>query len=93
MKKILFFVVIALCGLKMKAAEQFDELNLRGGWELVSYTGSYDVFTTPDAFGDAIPAISDCKYLYVGDMTSGSEEYLNVNLPGLSKPVVFLDYV
>ena len=91
MKKLLFLVVFTLFGLQMKAADQFDELNLRGGWELVSYTGNYDLFTTQEAFWDCTPAISECKYLYLGEMTLTPEENIKVNLPGVNNTVV-LDY-
>lgn len=72
MKKIFLLVMIAVFGLQMKAADQFDEIDLRGGWELVSYSGDYGLFTTPDLAGDSdyegtSMAISDCKYLYLED--------------------------
>ena len=72
MKKFILLVLIAVFGLQLRAAEQFDELDLRGGWELVSYTGTYDLFTTPYLDGDGDESykdlpISDCKYLYLED--------------------------
>lgn len=62
----------------MKGAEQFDELDLCGGWELVSYTGNYAVFTTPYLNGDIeeekpCTRISDCKYLYLEDCIYADE--------------------
>lgn len=87
MKKLLFLVMISLFGFQMKAADQFDELNLRGGWELVSYTGTYDLFTNPESFWDMTPAISNCKYLYIGEIPVNESEYIEVLFPGLTTSV------
>ena len=77
---------MAVFGLQMNAAEQFDELNLRGGWELVSFTGNNDLFTTPGVLTDEGPALSKCKYLYFGEMVNTDYEIVAL-LPGLAKPV------
>lgn len=86
MKKFILLVVIAVFGLQMKAAEQFDELDLRGGWELVSFTGNNDLFTTPGVVSEDGPALSKCKYLYFGELVNPNYEIV-AHLPGLAHPV------
>lgn len=74
---------LALWGMQIKAVEQFDELDLLGGWELVSYSGTYEMFTKPLA--GRIPA-SECKYLYFGNVYAEEDEEVIVSFPGMDAP-------
>lgn len=64
MKKLLLIVAM-VASFAIARAEQFDELNLLGGWELQSCVGDYPYFTNYYRdYEECSP--NDCKYLYLG---------------------------
>ena len=79
-----------LIGISVAHAEEFDELDLLGGWELVSYEGTYPLFTKPGVYGYTDFGLSDCKFLYLGEISSLDEIQENedkITLPGFNHPV------
>lgn len=84
MKKALLFLLLAFI-MQYAKAQEFNELDLLGSWELVSCEGTYPGFTTNpyadynvgDDYGDYdyVPA-SKCTYLYLGVVDN------SVSLPG-----------
>ena len=73
MRKLALILLLTVIGLQVKAAEQFDELNLRGRWELISYNGAYDLFTFPYFYEYSQSSIADCKYLTFEDLVLAYE--------------------
>ncbi len=74
--------MIAVFGLQMKAADQFDEIDLRGGWELVSYSGDYYLFTYPYV-SEYEGSFSEFKYMILDNFILASDydyDYI-INLP------------
>lgn len=61
--KNLLLIVALVASFAVARAEQYDELDLLGGWELISCEGDYPLFTQP-AILDV--SLSDCKYMYLG---------------------------
>ncbi|MDE6295160.1 MAG: hypothetical protein K2M03_03765 [Muribaculaceae bacterium] len=92
MKK-LFLIVALMASFAVARAEQYDELDLLGGWELVSCEGDYPLFTYRDNFLDV--GLSQCKYLYLGMIyCEGGDctEQPHI-LPGLTKPLPHESYI
>lgn len=82
MKKAFLFLLLAFI-MQYAKAQEFNELDLLGSWELVSCEGTYPGFTTnpyadlSDEYDDFdyVPA-SKCTYLYLGVVDN------SVSLPG-----------
>ncbi|MDE6811671.1 MAG: hypothetical protein K2J15_04905 [Muribaculaceae bacterium] len=89
MKKLSLFLAMLLCFSVVKA-EQFDELDLLGGWELVSYEGTYPFFTEPYNHLDFVAA--ECKFLYLGDIYWNVDGGNKITLPGLDQPLFDKDF-
>ncbi|MDE5552337.1 MAG: hypothetical protein K2I91_03960 [Muribaculaceae bacterium] len=88
MKK-LFLIVALMASFAVARAEQYDELDLLGGWELVSCEGDYPFFTKPVyPFTDNDESLSDFKYLYFGVIYCHEDiPHDNHILPGISNPI------
>lgn len=80
MKKAFLFFLLAFI-IQYAKAQEFNELDLLGSWELVSCEGTYPGFTTnpyadePGDDYDFFP-VSKCTYLYLGVVDN------SVSLPG-----------
>lgn len=89
--KNLLLIVALVASFAVARAEQYDELDLLGGWELISCEGDYPLFTQPDRFDWSL---SDCKYMYLGVLfcpyvETDHDDHI---LPGITNTMIGHDF-